>query len=132
MTPSTSGSARAAVPVPTKPATTVEGYLAGFAGGERALIESALAAIRKAIPDADERISYGVIRFEATGLHPLYIGGWKKHVGIYPVPIAEGEFERELMPFRSAKDSLHFPYDAPMPVELIGRVATYVVRQNQN
>lgn len=48
------------------------------------------------------------------------------------MPIAEGEFELELAPFRSAKDSLHFPYDAPMPVELIGRVATYVVQQNPN
>lgn len=118
--------------MPTKPATTVEEYLVGFAGGERALIESALRAIRKVIPDADERMSYGVIRFEAPGLHPLYIGGWKKHVGIYPVPIAEGDLELELAPFRSTKDSLHFPYDAPMPVELIGRVATYVVQQNPN
>lgn len=112
--------------------STVEDYLAGFAGGERALIESALATIRKVVPDAEERMSYGVIRFEAPGLHPLYIGGWKKHVGIYPVPIAQGELERELAPFRSTKDSLHFPYDGPIPEELIGRIATYVVQQNPN
>lgn len=120
------------MPIPTKPASTVEEYLAGFAARERGRIESALATIRKVISDAEERMSYGIIRFEAPGLHPLYIGGWKKHVGIYPVPITEGELELELVPFRSAKDSLHFPYDAPMPVELIGRVATYIVQQNQN
>lgn len=109
--------------------TSVEKYLAGFADSERALLESALTVIRTALPGAHERISYGVIRIEVEGKHPLYIGGWKKHVGIYPVPVAEGEFEHELAPYRSAKDSLHFAWNAPMPLELIARVATFVVAQ---
>ncbi|MEO7349302.1 MAG: DUF1801 domain-containing protein [Terrimesophilobacter sp.] len=112
--------------------TTVEEYLAGFADSERALLESALAVIRAELPDAKERISYGVIKFEVEGMHPLYFGGWKKHVGIYPVPISPGEFEQELAPFRSAKNSLNFAWTKPMPLELIGRVATYVVQQEPN
>lgn len=112
--------------------TTVDEYLASFADSERVLLESALAAIRTAIPDASERISYGVIRLASEGGHPLYIGGWKKHVGIYPVPIADGEFELELAPYRSAKDSLHFRYDKPMPLELIERVATFASQHDSN
>ena len=112
--------------------TTVDEYLANFADSERVLLESALAAIRKVIPNANERISYGVIRMESAGGHPLYIGGWKKHVGIYPVPIAEGQLELDIAPYRSAKDSLHFRYDAPMPLELIERVAAFVTQPSTN
>ena len=112
--------------------SSVEEYLAKFADSERAFLEGALAVIREKLPDAQERISYGVIRFEVEGGHPLYFGGWKKHAGIYPVPIADDEFERELAPFRSAKNSLNFPWNKPMPLELIGRVAAYVVKQEPN
>lgn len=125
--------------MPTKPASTVEEYLASFAETERATLEAVRSALRAALPDAQERMSYGVIRMDAEGMHPLYFGGWKKHVGIYPVPIAStaasavhAEIERDIAPFRSAKDSLHFSYDKPMPLDLIGRVGAYIAQQDPN
>jgi uncharacterized protein YdhG (YjbR/CyaY superfamily) len=107
--------------------TTVEEYLAGFPDDVRALLENARAAIRRVLPDAEERISYGIIRFGISGRHAIYLAGWKKHLGVYPVPAAEGEFERELAPYRAAKDSLHFPYAKPIPYDLIERVTAFVV-----
>ncbi len=137
MNPSTSGTPGASRPVPTKPAATVEEYLASFPESERTTLESVRSALRAALPEAQERISYGVIRMEVEGMHPLYFGGWKKHVGIYPVPVAststaDAEIERDIAPYRSAKDSLHFSYEKPMPLDLIQRVAAYVVQQNPN
>lgn len=116
---------------PKAPRLTIEEYLARISALERAHLESVLTAIRKVLPEAKERISYGMIRMDTAERHPVYIGAWKKHIGIYPVPIAEGEFERELAPFRVTKDSLHFRYDKPMPLPLIERVATFVVHGGQ-
>ena len=107
--------------------TTVEEYLAGFPDDVRTRLENARAAIRKILPDADERMSYGIIRFGIAGRHAIYLAGWKKHLGIYPVPKAEGELERDIAPYRAAKDSLHFPYAKPIPYELIERVTAHVV-----
>ena len=131
--------------MPRKPPATVEEYLASFPETERATLEAVRSALRAALPEAQERVSYGVIRLDVEGMHPLYFGGWKKHVGIYPVPIASeagstsgtmsaanAELELEIAPYRSAKDSLHFSYDTPMPLELIQRVAAYIVQQNPN
>ncbi len=106
--------------------TTVEEYLAGFPDDVRALLENARAAIRRVLPDAEERISYGIIRFGISGRHAIYLAGWKKHLGVYPVPRSEGELERELAPYRAAKDSLHFPYAKPMPYDLLERVTEFV------
>lgn len=105
---------------------SVEEYLAGFPDEVRALLESARSAIRRALPDAQESISYGIIRFGIAGRHAIYLAGWKKHLGIYPVPRAQGAFERELATHRAAKDALHFPYARPIPYGLVERVAGFV------
>lgn len=107
-------------------ADTVESYLAEFPDDVRAIINQARHAIRAALPEATERISYGIIRFDVAGRHAVYLGGWKKHLGMYPVPVAKGKFERELAPYRAKKDTLHFPYAGTLPLELIGRAAASV------
>lgn len=124
----TSDAAPPSRPRPKKPATSVGEYLASFPESERVLLESALTAVREAIPGAVERISYGVVRLEREGSHPVYVGGWNNHIGIYPVPMAEGELERELAAYRTTKDSLHFRYDQPIPLDLIRRIAAYIVQ----
>jgi uncharacterized protein YdhG (YjbR/CyaY superfamily) len=105
---------------------TVEEYLGGFPDDVRTLLENARQAIRNVLPDAEERVSYGILRFGISGRHAIYLAGWKKHLGIYPVPRAEGDLERELEPYRAAKDSLHFPYAKPIPYDLIERVTGFV------
>jgi uncharacterized protein YdhG (YjbR/CyaY superfamily) len=107
-------------------AASVEEYLAGFPDDVRTRLENARAAIRRVLPDAEERMSYDIIRFEISGRHAIYLAGWKKHLGVYPVPRAEGDLEREFAPYRAAKDSLNFPYAKPIPYELIERVTAFV------
>jgi uncharacterized protein YdhG (YjbR/CyaY superfamily) len=103
--------------------TTVDEYLAGFPDDARAILERVRATIRDALPDADEVISYGIPTFRAGGHYVLYIAGWTKHVGVYPVSRGDDDFEAAVGSYRAAKDSLHFPYSKPIPYELIARVA---------
>lgn len=105
---------------------TVEEYLAGFPDDVRTILENVRQAIRNVIPDADERMSYGIVREEIAGRHAIYFGGWKKHVGLYPIPVLDDELEPMIAPYRAAKDSVRFPYAKPIPYDLIERVTAHI------
>ncbi len=108
---------------------TVEEYLASFSDEERTILERVRTSILAAIPGAEERISYGIVRLEAAGCHPIYFGGWKTHVGMYPVPALAEPLEQQIAKYRSSKDSLHFPFTDAVPYDLITQVTSAVAER---
>jgi uncharacterized protein YdhG (YjbR/CyaY superfamily) len=105
-----------------KPSNTDE-YIAGFSEETQALLTQIRAAIRAAAPDAEEILSYGMPGFLLGGDVKIWYAAYKKHIGLYPV-YGLGVMQDELEPFRAknTKDTLHFPLDAPLPLELIGKI----------
>ncbi|MDP3208691.1 MAG: hypothetical protein Q8M65_06050 [Rhodoglobus sp.] len=61
------------------------------------------------------------------GRYAIHFAGWKKHVGLYPVPRLADELEVELASYRSGKDSVNFSYSEPVPHELLARVVAAIV-----
>ena len=111
--------------------TTVDDYLASFPPDVQTILKKARRAIRKAAPGAEEVISYQIIAFKVNGQRMVYLGGWKNHIGLYPIPVFDEEFEEQISPYRAAKDSLQFPLRKPIPYDLIERiVAQLVIRQD--
>ena len=113
-------------------ATTVDEYISGFppeVAGRlqriREIIVSAVAAGSDAEPE--ERIRYGIAAVMLGGRYALHYAGWKKHIGLYPVPTLDEPLESRIAPFRAEKDSVVFPHAQPVPYELIGRVAQAIV-----
>ena len=111
--------------MPDAPAT-VDEYLAGFPPEVRDVLERVRRAIHSAVPNAEEKIRYGMPAVLVGGDYFLHFAGWKKHVGLYPVARAEGDLEAELAPYRAAKDSINFPYSKPIPYELVTRTAEFL------
>jgi uncharacterized protein YdhG (YjbR/CyaY superfamily) len=101
----------------------VDGYLAQFPDEVRGILQKVRESVRAAVPGADESISYGIPTFRQDGHLVIYFGGWKTHVGVYPVSRGDEEYETAVGPYRAATDSLHFPYSKPIPYALIERVA---------
>lgn len=87
------------------------------------------AAIRAAVPGAEERISYGIPTFAIRGRYVVYFSGWKRHLSIYPIPHGSPELEREIEPYRAGKGTLEFPLDRAIPLPLIERVAARLLGQ---
>lgn len=113
--------------------TTVADYLASFSPDVRAILNKARRAIRRGAPGAEEVISYQIVAFKVNGQRMVYLGGWKNHLGLYPIPDFEEAFEEQVTPYRAAKDTLQFPYGKPIPYDLIERiVAQLVIRQKAN
>ena len=105
-------------------ATTIDEYLAGLDEPARGIAEGVHAAIRRALPDAEERIRYGM---PAVMLGPsryaIHFAAWKKHIGIYPVTTLPEPLEAEVAPYRHAKDTVRLMYRDPIPYDLIERMA---------
>ncbi|MHB8050396.1 MAG: iron chaperone [Coriobacteriia bacterium] len=105
--------------------TAVDDYIAQSPQQTHAALEQLRALIREIIPEATETISYGIPTFDLAGRHVVHIGGFAKHVGLYPTPSGMEEFADELSPYVRGKGSVRFELDEPLPTDLIRRVVAY-------
>jgi uncharacterized protein YdhG (YjbR/CyaY superfamily) len=107
-------------------AETVDDYIDLQPPPARAALERARRAIRKAVPDAEECISYKIPAYKLKGRILLYFAGWKEHYSIYPASDAMVQsFEGELDTYRVSKGTLRFPLSEPVPVKLIAQIAKF-------
>lgn len=115
----------------TESAQTVDAYIAGFPPEVAERLQGVRAAIHAEVPDGEERMRYGIAAVMLGGRYALHFAGWKKHIGLYPVPQLAEPLESEIAPHRSGKDSLVFPHSEPLPEKLISRVAAEIVRMRR-
>ncbi len=91
--------------------TSVEEYIALQPAGVRVLLEGVRQAIRQAVPEAEEGISYKMPTFKLHDRVVLHFAGWKRHYSLYPVtaPIIAA-FSDELAPYEvNDKGTVRFP-----------------------
>jgi uncharacterized protein YdhG (YjbR/CyaY superfamily) len=105
----------------------VDSYLAGFPPEQREILERVRQAIRSRVPDPVEKIRYGMPAIMLGGRYALHFAGWKKHLGLYPVPRLDDALEERLAPHRSEKDTVAFPWTRPVPYDLIEEVTEAIV-----
>lgn len=114
----------------TKP-ENIDQYIAGFPGYTQKLLEQIRATIKKAAPKAEETISYGIPSFNLAGHYLIYFAGYKKHVGVYPVPVGNREFDKDFSSYKtSGKGAIQFPLDGPIPLDLITRIVKFRMKVN--
>ncbi|GAA2095161.1 hypothetical protein GCM10009841_06100 [Microlunatus panaciterrae] len=101
---------------------TVDEYIASFSGeiGER--LRRIRQITREVVPQSGERISYAMPTVTLGGQDLLFYSGWKRHVGLYPVPSGDEALARDLGSYRSGKGTLQFRLDQPFPDDLVRRV----------
>jgi uncharacterized protein YdhG (YjbR/CyaY superfamily) len=110
-------------------AASIDEYIAEFPGDVRARLEKVRATIRKAAPQARERISYAIPTFSQCG-NIVHFAGYEHHIGFYPGASAVKQFKKELAAYESAKGSVQFPLTRPMPLGLIAKIARFRVKEN--
>lgn len=110
-------------------ANTVDGYINGFPKSVRDILENMRQTIRKAAPEAEETISYGIPAFKLRGCYVAYFAAFKRHVGLYPP--APKAFRNEAARYAGPKGNLKFPLDEAMPLELVKRIVKYRVKEIQ-
>jgi uncharacterized protein YdhG (YjbR/CyaY superfamily) len=104
---------------------SVDEYLAKQPERVRAVVQRVRGIIKKALPDADEVISYQIPTYKLSGSAVLYLAGWKEHFSLYPItPALSEDLGKELEPYVAGKGTLRFPLAEPIPIKLIARIAT--------
>jgi uncharacterized protein YdhG (YjbR/CyaY superfamily) len=103
---------------------TVDNYIASFPPDTRRILEGVRGAIRAAAPGTEEKISYDIPTYTLNGERVVYFAGWKHHISVYPIPAGDAELDAALAPYKAARGTLRFPLDKPIPLDLIGTVAT--------
>lgn len=111
---------------------TVDQYIGTFPGDVQAVLEKMREAIKKAAPEVVEVISYQLPAFKLEGKFLTYLGGWKKHVSLYPVPKGDKVLMRELKPYIKGKGTLQFQLDEPLPLPLINKILRSRVAEIRN
>jgi uncharacterized protein YdhG (YjbR/CyaY superfamily) len=106
----------------------IDDYISGSPEAVRGVLERVRAAIRKAAPDATETIKYGIPTF-VLGENLVHFAAFKKHIGFYPTPSAIVAFRDHLSGYTSAKGSVQFPLESPMPLKLIEQIVRFRVKE---
>ena len=63
---------------------SVDEYIASHPDAVQAVLKRVRRAIRKALPGAEEVISYKIPAYKLHGRAVLYFAGWKQHYSLYP------------------------------------------------
>jgi uncharacterized protein YdhG (YjbR/CyaY superfamily) len=111
----------------TKPEfKNVDEYIAAQPEAGQAVLGTVRRAIRKALPKAEEVISYKIPAYKLHGGVVLYFAGWKQHYSLYPAgDRLVAAFKDELTPYKISKGTIRFPLGKPVPVKMIERIAKF-------
>jgi uncharacterized protein YdhG (YjbR/CyaY superfamily) len=109
---------------------SVAQYLAARPKDQRAVLERVRRTILKALPRAEEVISYQIPAYKVDGKLVVYFAGWKDHYSIYPMTRRiEAALKDELSPFElNNKGTVRFPLET-VPARLITRIVKLLAEE---
>jgi len=107
----------------------VDRYIASFPPDAAFILERLRETVHKAAPGAVEGFKYDMPVFRLGDDYIFYLGGWKRHVGLYPIYPQDPELEAEIAPLRSSKDTVKLPYSRPIDYALVTRLVKARVKQ---
>lgn len=111
----------------------VDAYIANQPAETRQALEELRACIWQAAPGVTELINYNIPAFAliegGKRDQQIMIAGYAKHVGFYPHPAVIEAFAEQLAGYKSAKGSVQFPLDQPLPKALIVEMVKYRLAQ---
>src|ERR1700722_5509855 len=87
------------------------------------------ACIRAAAPGAKESLKWGMPAFWGRRILVTF-AAHKHHIGFYPTPSAVKAFATELAEFATARGSIQFPLEKPLPLTLVRKITSFRVRES--
>lgn len=110
-------------------ADTVQEYLEALEPPQRLELQRIRNLIKKEVPEAEESISYQMPTFKLSGKPLIYYAAFKNHFSIFPTSGPIAELEEDLKEFQTAKGTIKFTLENPIPDELIKRLLKARIKQ---
>jgi uncharacterized protein YdhG (YjbR/CyaY superfamily) len=112
-------------------ADSVKKYISGFPKDIQKILRTIRKIIKSEVPEAEEKISYGIPTFTLHG-NLVHFGGFKDHVSFFPGSSPILKFRKELRKFKTSKGTIQIPFDKPLPVFLIRKIVKFRVAENNS
>ena len=110
--------------------TTIDEYIKTCPEDVQSILEKIRQTIRNAAPEAIETISYGIPTFNLDGKYLVYFAAWKNHIALYPIPSGTEAFKKEVAHYKGTKGSVHFPFDKPIPYDLVETIVRFRMKED--
>jgi len=114
---------------PKAPPKSITEYINAAPKEAQKKLREMLACIRAAAPGAEESLKWGMPAFSYRRILVTF-AAFKHHIGFYPTPSAVKAFADELSKFATAKGSIQFPLEKPLPLPLIRKITAFRVRES--
>jgi uncharacterized protein YdhG (YjbR/CyaY superfamily) len=109
---------------------SVDDYIASQPDAVHAILGRVRNTIRRALPQAEEVVSYQIPAYKLHGQPVLYFAGWKQHFSLYPASAnLLAAFKDDIALYLVSKGTIRFPLSHPVPVKLIGRIAKFRAKE---
>ena len=106
--------------------TNVDEYISAQPEAAQIVLQRVRNTLRRALPGAEEVISYKIPAYKLHGRIVLYFAGWKQHYSLYPAgELLVAAFKDQLASYKVSKGTIRFPLCAPIPVKLVERIAKF-------
>jgi len=109
---------------------SVDEYLASQPAPARRVLTRVRTIIRKALPRAEEVISYQIPAYRLNGRIVVYFAGWTEHYSLYPVgDRVVAAFGDKVAGYKRSKGTIRFPLSEPVPARLIAGIAKFRAKE---
>jgi uncharacterized protein YdhG (YjbR/CyaY superfamily) len=110
---------------------TVDAYLAALPGDRRAALEQLRRTISAAVPQAEERISYGLPAFRVDGRMLVGFGATANHCALYLMSSSTVQAHTdELQGYDTSKGTIRFQPQQPPPADLVRKLVRARIEEN--
>ncbi|HUI00879.1 MAG TPA: DUF1801 domain-containing protein [Nitrososphaerales archaeon] len=113
----------------TKEPADVDAYIAAFPKEVQTLLTQMRRTIRSAAPEAREAISYRIPTFKLNG-NLVHFAAFKDHIGFFPTSSGVSAFRKDLTRYKTARGTIQFPLDQPLPLDLVKKITLFRVKEN--
>jgi len=111
------------------PPKSITGYINAAPKEAQKKLREMRACIHKSAPGAKESLKWGMPAFSYRSILVTF-AAHKHHIGFYPTPSAVRAFANDLSKFATAKGSIQFPLEKPLPLPLIRKITAFRVRES--
>lgn len=111
-------------PLNGEPPKTIDAYIAEQPDIVRPFLNKIRTTLLETLPDAEECISWRMPTYRGKQ-NIIHFAAHKKHIGLYPGVEAIEYFADRLSEYKTSKGAVQFPYNEPLPVDLISAIAKW-------
>ena len=107
---------------------TISEYIACYPPRVRAKLREIRRTVKAAAPGAEETIKYRIPTF-VLNENLVHFAAFQRHIGFYPTSSGIRQFKDELASYHTAKGTVQFPLDQPIPLALIRKIVKFRVKE---